>query len=242
MKKFVLKIANLFLGVLNAKIIRSDLDDFSMQAIVQRIVDHDIPVNSVVDIGASNGKWSMDAMKILPGAAFLAIEPLKEREDALQALKQSNSKFDYVLCVAGGTDGGDVTLNVSDDLDGSTVNAMGGEQRKVSARTLDSVASEKKLKAPYLLKFDTHGYEIPILEGASDTLDRTNVIIMEVYNFEITDNALRFHEMCLHMEGLGFRCYDISGPMLRPYDQSFWQMDLVFCRSDSKIFSYSQYK
>jgi FkbM family methyltransferase len=242
MKKVILKLANTFLSPFGAKIIRKEDNDFTMSAAIKRIVDHRIPVKSVIDIGASNGKWSIETMRSIPQAAYLAIEPLHEHEGALKDVKQKYKNFDYVLCVAGDTDGQQVILNVSDDLDGSTVNASGGEQRAVPLRTLDAIISEKKLDAPFLLKFDTHGYEIPILQGAKAVLAKSNIIIMEVYNFKITDNALQFHEMCLHMEKLGFRCFDIAGPSLRPYDKAFWQMDIFFCHSDSKIFSCSRYR
>lgn len=241
MRKVILKLANSFLSPLGAKIIRKTADEFDMSSAVQRIAEHGIPLKSVIDIGASNGKWSLETMKVFPRASYLAIEPLREREIALQDIRQNHSNFDYVLCVAGAVDGERATLNVADDLDGSTVNATGGEPREVLVRTLDAIVAEKKLESPYLLKFDTHGYEIPILNGAKQILAKTNVVIMEVYNFNITDNSARFHDMCSHMEKLGFRCYDIAGLMLRPYDKSFWQMDIFFCRSDSKIFSHSQY-
>ncbi len=242
MIKTILQLINSFLKPLGAQIISTKSGAFDMSSAVQRISGHDIPVKSVIDIGASDGRWSKDTMKTFPGASYLAIDPLHEREAALKALKQKHNNFDYVLCVAGDTDGQQVTLNVSDDLDGSTVDATEGKPRKVPVRSIDALVSEKKLEEPYLLKFDTHGYEIPILNGAKNTLDKTNVIIMEVYNFEITDHAKRFHEMCSHMENLGFRCFDIAGPMIRLYDKAFWQMDLFFCRSDSRIFSYSHYK
>ena len=69
-----------------------------------------------------------------------------------------------------------------------------------------------------------------------------SVIIMEVYNFQISQSALRFHEMCAHMESLGFRCYDMADPMLRDHDKALWQMDLFFCRKDEKIFDHPHYK
>jgi len=242
MKKAILQLTNSFLKPFGAQIVGTKSGAFDMSSAVQRIREHDIPIKSIVDIGASDGRWSKDTMRTFPKASYLAIDPLHEREAALKALKQKHNNFDYVLCVAGDIDGQQATLNVPDDLDGSTVDATEGKPRKVPVRTVDALATEKNLEGPYLLKFDTHGYEIPILNGAKNTLDETNVIIMEVYNFEITDHAKRFHEMCSYMEDLGFRCFDIAGPMIRLYDKAFWQMDIFFCRSDSKIFSYSHYK
>jgi FkbM family methyltransferase len=228
------------------KIVRakSDTSDttFDMSSAIQRIAEHDIPIRSIIDIGASDGKWSVNTMKTFPRAAFLAIEPLYERQDALETLKKKHDNFDYVLCVAGDKDGEQVTLNVSDDLDGSTVDGTGGKPRRVPVVTVDAIVKEKILEGPFLLKFDTHGFEVPILSGAKETLAKTNVIVMEVYNFKITDHALRFHEMCSHMEQLGFRCYDIAGPMLRLHDKAFWQMDILFANSDQGMFSCSEYR
>jgi FkbM family methyltransferase len=241
MKKRILKITNGLLKPFGASIVK-DNSDFQMASVVRRIADHHFEVKSVIDIGASDGKWSLSAMEVFPNASILAIDPLKERESNLEACKRKHANFDYELCVAGESDGGYASLNVSDDLDGSTVNGTGGAYRQVPVKTIDAIVSKKNLKGPFLIKFDTHGYEVPILKGARETLNSTNIIVMEAYNFQITDNALRFNEMCSYMETLGFRCYDIAGPILRLYDYAFWQIDLFFCKKDSKIFSYCHYK
>ena len=232
---------NSILTPFGVNLVRANLA-FNMPLAVERIVEHDIPVKSIIDIGASDGKWSAKTMRTFPKASYLAIEPLQERQTALETLKQRHGNFDYVLCVAGDRDGEQVTLKVPDQLDSSTVGGTFGKPRSVPVKTVDALVTGRMLEGPFLLKFDTHGYEIPILAGAKDTLAKTNVIIMEVYNFKITDHALRFHEMCAHLERLGFRCFDIADPMLRPRDKAFWQMDLLFVKSDSTIFSYSEYK
>jgi FkbM family methyltransferase len=241
MKKRLVAAANSLLSPLNISIVRA-IDAFDMSLAIQRIAGHNISIGSVIDIGASNGKWSANTMKTFPQASFFAIEALQERQAELEKLKQKQRNFDYLICVAGDKDGETVTLNISDDLDGSTVDGTGGRARDVAVRTIDSIVAQKQLQGPFLLKFDTHGYELPILIGAKDTLANTSVVVMEVYNFNITDHALRFPDMCAHMEGLGFRCYDIAEPMLRLHDRAFWQMDILFARNDSDIFSYSQYQ
>jgi FkbM family methyltransferase len=237
-----IKIINSLLKPVGAKLVSTESDCFEMSSALKRVNDHAIDINTVIDIGGSNGIWSRKAFKFFPRAAFVAIEPLQEREEALRDLKRRNPNFDYELCVAGETNGGQTTLNIADDLDGSTVNGSGGKPRQVPVKTIDAIVAERNLPGPYLLKFDTHGYEIPILKGAAETLEKTSVIVMEVYNFPITDNSLRFPQMCAHLEGLGFRCYDIAGLMLREHDKSFWQMDLFFGRDDAKMFAYSQYQ
>lgn len=242
MKKSILKLANSILKSFGAEIVKNISNDILMSSAMQRIVLQGFEIKNIIDIGASNGKWSVSAMNFFPDAYFTAIEPLTERKSSLEKLKREHVNFDFELCVAGESNAGQITLNVSEDMDGSTVDGIGGEPRQVPIKTIDLIASEKNLQGPFLLKFDTHGYEIPILHGAKETLKQTNIIIMEVYNFKITHHAKRFHEICFYMEELGFRCYDIAEPILRLYDKTFWQMDMLFCKSDSKIFSYSQYK
>lgn len=91
------------------------------------------------------------------------------------------------------------------------------------------------------LKLDTHGFEIPILEGASQVLKETAVIIIECYNFRIAPECLLFFEMCDYLGKLGFRCIDLVDPFNRPYDQSFWQMDLVFVKDNRAEFAYAAF-
>jgi len=242
MKRAILETINLLLSQFGVKIISNYQDQFSMSFALNRIIDHSIEVQNIIDIGASNGKWSLNALEFFPLTQFQAIEPLEERETALKILKKNHKNFDYELCVAGNSDVEQVLLNVAEDLDGSTVGGRGGRQRYVKQKTIDKIVFDKKLKGPFLLKFDTHGYEIPILDGAKGTLANTNIIIMEVYNFRITESALLFHEMCTHMEKLGFRCYDIVDPMLRIFDKTFWQMDIFFCRNECEIFIHKEYR
>lgn len=246
MKKHIVRAANALLAPLGARLVGAYADasgaPFDMPSAIRRIAGHDLPIRSVIDIGASDGAWSLDAMKTFPGASFLAVEPLQERQGALEGLRRRHENFSYALCVAGDRDGAEVALDVSADLDGSTVGGRGGRSRSVPARTIDSLAREHRLQGPFLLKFDTHGYEAPILAGAAATLARTSVIVMEVYNFNVSDHALRFPEMCLYLEQRGFRCFDAAGLLLRPRDRAFWQMDLLFARSDAEIFSSRDYR
>ncbi|MBW2602845.1 MAG: FkbM family methyltransferase [Deltaproteobacteria bacterium] len=237
-----IKIINCILKPVGAKIINRRADNFDMYSAIKRIHDHGIRIDNIIDIGGSNGIWSINAMKRFPSASFVAIEPLMERKESLCNLAQKFPNFSFELCAAGEADGDKAMLNISDDLDGSMINGQGGESRQVPVKTIDAIVSQRKLTGTFLLKFDTHGYELPILKGARQTLNKTSIIIMEAYNFQISDNALRFHEMCAHMESLGFRCYDIADLMLRDYDKSFWQVDLFFCRNDEKIFEYPHYK
>jgi hypothetical protein len=88
---------------------------------------------------------------------------------------------------------------------------------------------------------DTHGFETEILSGALETLHQTEMLIIEAYNFNLGGEALRFPQLCLHLESLGFRCADLVDLSWRPSDGMLWQMDLVFIPSTSPSFSSNAY-
>ncbi|MEH6592734.1 MAG: FkbM family methyltransferase [Halioglobus sp.] len=241
MKK-VVGIINALLSIFGIRLVSTETGTFTMPDALKRAATHHPEISTVIDIGASNGCWSEQALRHFKRATVLAIEPLKERHAELDAIKRKHDNFNYEPCVAGAQDNASVSLNVAGDLDGSTVGGSGGKARTVPGKTLDSIVAQHGLTGPFLLKFDTHGYELPILEGAQNTLQNTDIIIMETYNFKLTDNCLRFHEMCAHMEELGFRCYDAADPMLRKHDEAFWQIDLCFARETASVFSHTSYR
>jgi len=96
--------------------------------------------------------------------------------------------------------------------------------------TVDQLVKERQLPGPFLIKLDTHGHELPILSGAADTLQKTDALIVEVYNLPAGPPAVPFYEFCRWIANHGFRCIDMFDPLYRPLDEAFWQMDLLFLR------------
>lgn len=200
---------------------------------------HDI--KSIIDIGASDGRWSSGASEFFPGASFLLVEAQAMHESGLLDFCQSHKSADYVIAVAGESRGS-IHFDASDPFGGiASATAFSDNDVELPVTTIDHEVASRSMPRPFLIKFDTHGYELPILNGATETLKNTDVIVMECYNYRITEGCLLFDEMCRHMKTLGFRCIDMVDPMYRPYDHTFWQMDLVFVRSDRFEFDYVKY-
>jgi FkbM family methyltransferase len=214
---------------------------FEMEDVLARAAKRGVPVRTVIDVGASDGSWSLLAKQHFPAARFLLFEPLVERREALEALRQRLG-FDYVTAAAGARRG-EVALAVAPDLDGSSVapaGAAGG--RTVPIETIDAAVAEHRLPGPFCLKLDTHGYELPILEGAAAVLAQASLLIIEAYNFRLGPEALKFHELCAWLEPRGFRCCDLADPMRRPKDGVLWQVDLVFVPATSPVFASDRYE
>lgn len=220
---------------------RTPQRDLTLPAALARLRRHGFPVASVIDVGASNGRWSRKVLNYFPEAQFLLVDPLEERRVELERFKAEYANVDFALTAAGDREG-EISFYVSSDLDGSGVAEGAGTLRSVPLTTLDLLVARRKLAGPFLLKLDTHGFEVPIFEGAKEILRQTSVLIIEAYNFQLTSNSLRFHEMCAYLENLGFRCYDMIDPYVRPGDGALWQMDLVFAPKDAAVFQRSTYQ
>lgn len=210
--------------------------DCSMEAGLKRAGARLPKIGTIIDVGAAAGKWTKLARPHFPGAQFFLIEPLRERVPELEKLG-----VDFANAVAG-AEPGETTFNVTDDLDGSGVaEAPGSASRTVAVTTIDREVTTRNLPGPYFIKLDTHGYEAPILEGARATLAQTALLMIEAYNFQLTAGCLRFPQLCARMEELGFLPCDMIEPARRPGDLALWQMDIVFARADSSIFSHKNY-
>jgi FkbM family methyltransferase len=214
---------------------------FEMDGLLARAAARGVAPRTWIDIGASDGSWSLRAHRHFSAAKFLLFEPLAERSDGLARLQASHG-FDHVAAAAGAQPGS-VAFAVEGDLDGSGVAAAGAARtRSVPVETVDRAIAARGLPGPYGLKLDTHGYEVPVLEGAVATLQQASLLVIEAYNFTLAPGSLRFPELCAWLEARGFRCCDLADPMRRPRDGALWQMDLAFAPAGSPLFDSNDYR
>ena len=196
---------------------------------------------TVIDLGAAAGTWTVKALEVWSSADYLLFEPLSERKEELEKLAAAHCKVRPVFAAVGDRTG-KVAFRVSDDLDGSAIAEAGSvSSREVDLTTLDDAVKGYNVSGPFVIKFDTHGFELPILVGGNNVLSKTSLVIMECYGFTLRKDSLQFYEMCAHMRTLGFRVADIVESMRRPGDQAYWQCDIFFVPENHRIFSRNTY-
>jgi FkbM family methyltransferase len=197
---------------------------------------------TIIDIGASNASWTQAARQFFPPCQYLLIEAQPVHEPALADYCGRNSDSHYVLAAAGAA-AGQINFDAADPQGGQASHKpFAHHNLVVPVTTVDAEVERLRLPGPYLLKLDTHGFEVPILQGAVRTLPAVAAIVMECYNFRIAPEALLFHEMCARLAEAGFRCLDLADVLHRPYDGVFWQMDMAFVRHDPAIYDYTHYR
>jgi FkbM family methyltransferase len=209
-------------------------------AALRRLAARGPQFRTVIDVGASDGHWSRRLAAALPGQKnFVMIEAQTLHRDGLTRFQADFTHTRTVLAAAG-SQPGEIYFEANDPWGGVAAEQphnRTGNWIRVPVTTIDREVKASGFPGPYLIKLDTHGYEVPILDGAKQTLAKTEVLVIECYNLKIVPSARCFPEFCQHLENLGFRCIDLFDPFYRPSDGTLWQMDLIFMRSDRPEFN-----
>jgi FkbM family methyltransferase len=202
-----------------------------------------VDVRTVIDVGASDGRWTLAAMRHFPRARYLLVEAQEAAHgEALRKLAGRDPRVEIALAAAGEREG-EAHFDASSPLGGAVRIAATSEQDiVVPVTTIDDEVRRRRMEPPYLVKLDTHGHEVAILEGARQTLAAVSLLVVEAYNFDIGGGALRFPQMCRYLEERGFRCADLADPMWRPGDEFLWQMDLFFVPGARPEFASNDYE
>lgn len=199
-------------------------------------------VRTIIDVGASNGVWSRSATRVWPEADVLLVEANPVHERALKSTVSEHDNWQYVLAAASSAPG-EIRFDASDPLGGVARQDLpeGASVHVVPAVTLDDEIERRGLRPPYLIKLDTHGVEIDILQGAGRAIESASILVIEAYNFKLGADAPRFWELCHFLECKGFFPIDLTEPLWRPYDGALWQFDLIFVPSTRKEFDHRSY-
>jgi FkbM family methyltransferase len=213
----------------------TDHSKINMDQALYRCKARGVRVASVFDIGASNGSWSEICLRHFSDASYALVEAQDIYGPSLDDFCLHHPSCRAVIAAAG-REVGRSHFDNSQALGGAVLDEAGSCTISVPTTTIDVTRDSLNLRPPHLIKLDTHGYEVPILEGASRTLPEASLLVIEAYNFRISERSLKFYELCLYLEKKGFCPIDIGDVMLRSYDASFWQMDLFFVPANSHPF------
>lgn len=205
-----------------------------------------LAVGSILDVGASDGRWSEEALRWFPEATCVLYEPNPVHLPGIGRFVARHPGRAIHRSEAVGARPGTATFDVSSDFGGSLIDPgtdrEDGKSIDVPLVRLDDSVAWLRVQDPYLVKLDTHGFERGILEGATNVLESASVLIIEAYAHRITSEALLFWELCALLAERGFRPVDLVDVMHREYDGALWQMDLVFLRDSWPGFAYPRYR
>lgn len=213
----------------------------TLQASLQRLRSL-VKYSSLIAIGSGRGNDVLLFQRFWPGSYALLIDLDVRFQQVWEQLNRKDPNIRGVVCAAGADDGNGYFRKGNDvggylDSEGKAADVQATPIKKI-----DTLIREFNMPGPYFLKFDTHGVELDVLAGCTETLKNTALIMIEVYNFKlkfVSGKNLTFDEMSLHMKSLGFRCIGICDPLYRPGDNVLWQFHMFFVRDDHPVWKRS---
>lgn len=208
----------------------------------------------VLDIGASDGNWTVAALQIWPNSQYLLLEALEERRPDLERLREAcpdNVQYEIAAMAAeqtlssfGATPDGvsssftwhgsrDYLLETYKDAEHvrAKLDTMWSE-RQVQTQTVDSILRKRHAPHPDLMKLDVQGYELEILKGAAETIHHADLVLLECQFFRYAPKMPLVHEMIAWMAERRFYPYEIVDILRRPFDNAMGQCDVLFCKGD----------
>lgn len=140
----------------------------------------------VVDVGANRGTWSLAATSQLTNAAVHAFEPIPETFELLDRNLRAQPKVQTRHIALTSSDMGSLTMyrGSHDTLATAVENPLNrGASVDVEALTGDSYCQREGIDRIDLLKVDTEGHDLAVLQGFDGMLSTGRV---DVVQFEFT--------------------------------------------------------
>lgn len=129
------------------------------------------PLQTIFDVGANVGQTWEWLRRSEPGATIYCFEPVR---DSFMKLKGKTNKDRKCITenIALGDLPGQKTIRLFTDnsalnsLKDDVMNVTGASEENITVDTLDNYSYVHEIKTIDLLKIDTEGYELKVLEGA----------------------------------------------------------------------------
>jgi hypothetical protein len=97
--------------------------------------------------------------------------------------------------------------------------------------TLDLEMKSTSLERPVLLKLDVQGYETLVLEGATETLEKVDYVLLEASFRPMYQGERTFMDIVRTMEGRGFEFLRPVSWLSDPQNREVLQIDALFIKS-----------
>jgi FkbM family methyltransferase len=178
-------------------------------------------VGCVFDVGAHVGETATRFVAAFPKATIFSFEPDPNSFGALRAVAGTTPRIEAINAAVGDIDGRAVFLVNQFDQTSSLLRAAAGASEYLLNRTglmprseidvpvlcLDRFCADRGIAGIDLLKLDAQGYELRILDGARNLLDRLAIplIYTEVGFVRIYEGQPLFPEVYDYLFARGYR-------------------------------------
>ena len=204
-----------------------------------------LDINSLIDVGANIGQFSLMAHALHPTLHIHAFEPLPGAAERFKKLMQDRPNTTLHLNAAGEV-AGNANIYVSKRVDSSSLLPITELQdrifpgtaqssvEKVRVVRIDDALEVSDLPKPIMIKLDVQGFELSALKGMPKLLRHAQYVYTEVSFKELYRGQPLAHEILVWLSEIG---YQISGVYntTEASDGTSIQADILFTKASDGL-------
>jgi FkbM family methyltransferase len=198
-----------------------------------------IEPKTIIDVGASIGIFTKAANYLYPEAKIYSFEPLDSSFFKMKSLIGNNKNikmYNFAL----GEKNGHILINKNKYEYSSSIFDMSdihknafpytaeSAKQEIDVKILDEVFYNESLERPILIKLDVQGYELNVLEGATNFLKKCDYIIIELSFKELYIGQPLFNDIYSFLINNNFILIDFIDYLRNPVSFELLQVDAVF--------------
>jgi FkbM family methyltransferase len=169
----------------------------------------------IVDVGANRGQFALVARKIFPKAKIQSFEPLAEPVQVFKRIFEQDPNTTIYPFAIGPTKMTS-TIHITNDDDSSSMlpitkmqsgmfpGAAEKEIRQVMVYPLSELIDPASIPFASLLKIDVQGYELDVLQGCEDILEKFSYLYVECSFIELYEGQALAHQIIAWLQERGF--------------------------------------
>lgn len=203
-------------------------------------------IDLVIDVGASKGQFGEELRKYGYEGRIVSFEPLGAAYEKLSRKCSSDPNW-TALHMALGNQSGEALINISENSFSSSMldilpssvaaipktKSIGQENIRISS--LDTIFEDIAHDAKSIyLKMDVQGYEENVLSGATASLERIDLVQLEISLAPMYRDEPCFPEMHALMEKIGYRLISLEPTLIHPHTGEMLQIDGIYRRAGGK--------
>jgi FkbM family methyltransferase len=180
-----------------------------------RLVLQGLIIDFIVDVGANRGQFALVARKIFPKARIHSFEPLEEPAQIFKKIFGSDPIVTLHTCAIG-REKTTATIHITRDDDSSSLlpitktqssmfpGATEKETRQVTVLPLSQALGTTSIPPASLLKIDVQGFELEVLKGCEDLLNKFSHLYIECSFIELYKGQALAHQIIAWLEQRNF--------------------------------------
>jgi FkbM family methyltransferase len=185
-----------------------------------RLVLQGLSFDFIADVGANRGQFTLIARKVFPLAKIHSFEPLAESVLIFKRIFDRDPNVTLHICAIG-REKTTATIHVTKDDDSSSLlpitklqsgmfpGATEKETRQVTVLPLKQALGSTSIPPASLLKIDVQGFELEVLIGCEDILNRFSHLYIECSFIELYEGQALAHQIIAWLEQRDFILHSV---------------------------------